>query len=231
MDRAAGGPSPGSTRPRAQAAGTAALGARIREERQRRGMSLRELARRAGLSPSLVSQIETGKSEPSVSSLAAISTEIGISLNELVFEEDWTVPSDDAPRRPSRKGSGRAPGVTQEEGNRRTIHLDSNVTWQRLTAEPDHDVDFLHVTYDVGGASAPLGTLMRHPGKEYGFVISGRLGVTVGFEDYELGPGGSISFDSTVPHRLWNAGDEPVRAVWTVVGRRSAADAHAVELD
>lgn len=53
---------------------------------------------------------------------------------------------------------------------------------------------------------------MRHLGKEDGLVISGRLGVTVGFDHYEIGPGGSISFDSTVPQRLWNAGDEQVRA-------------------
>ena len=51
-------------------------------------------------------------------------------------------------------------------------------------------------------------------------MLRGRLGVTVGFEDYELGPGDSISFDSTVPHRLHNEGDETVEAVWVVLGRQ-----------
>ena len=208
----------------------AEVGMRIRRERERRGLSLRELARRAGLSPSLVSQIETGKSQPSVSSLAAIVGEIGLSLNELVFGEEPQAPPAAAQSQPHSTGPAPLPGLSQAEGARRTIHLDSRVTWERLTAEPDHEVDFLFVTYNVGGASTAAGTLMRHQGKEYGFVISGRLGVTVGFDHYELGPGGSISFDSTVPHRLWNAGDEPVRAVWTVVGRRAAADAHVVEL-
>jgi mannose-6-phosphate isomerase-like protein (cupin superfamily) len=50
-------------------------------------------------------------------------------------------------------------------------------------------------------------------------VISGRLHITLGFCEHELGPGDSISFDSAQPHRLANAGDEPVRAIWVVVGR------------
>jgi quercetin dioxygenase-like cupin family protein len=43
--------------------------------------------------------------------------------------------------------------------------------------------------------------------------------VQVGFEVYELGPGGSIAFDSSSPHRLSAVGDEPVHAVWVVIGR------------
>ena len=57
--------------------------------------------------------------------------------------------------------------------------------------------------------------------REYGYVTSGTLGVQVGFEQYELGPGGSIAFDSSSPHRLWTIGDEPVHAVWVVIGREA----------
>jgi mannose-6-phosphate isomerase-like protein (cupin superfamily) len=60
---------------------------------------------------------------------------------------------------------------------------------------------------------------MRHSGTEYGLVLSGRLGATVGEDSYELGPGDSIAFDSTTPHRIWTTGEEPATAVWTVVGR------------
>ena len=42
----------------------------------------------------------------------------------------------------------------------------------------------------------------------------------IGFETYELGPGDSISFESTMPHRLFTLGDEPAEAIWFVVGRR-----------
>ena len=52
-------------------------------------------------------------------------------------------------------------------------------------------------------------------------MISGRLGVQIGFDRYELGPGDSISFDASSPHRLWTIGDRPAEAIWVVVGRQS----------
>ena len=62
---------------------------------------------------------------------------------------------------------------------------------------------------------------MRHGGKEYGYVTRGRLGVRIGFDEYELRPGMAISFDSSSPHRLWAIGDEPAEAIWVVVGRQN----------
>ena len=73
--------------------------------------------------------------------------------------------------------------------------------------------------YDVGGSSAGDDVMMRHPGREYGYILSGQLGVQLGFEQHKLGPGDSIGFDSTTPHRLWNLGSEPVHGIWFVVGR------------
>jgi len=84
----------------------------------------------------------------------------------------------------------------------------------------------------VGGASSRPGTHMRHMGREYGLVLSGRLRVTIGFdeEEHELGPGDSIAFESSRPHRLENAGNEPVEAIWFVVGR-SQSDVRKLALD
>jgi mannose-6-phosphate isomerase-like protein (cupin superfamily) len=62
---------------------------------------------------------------------------------------------------------------------------------------------------------------MRHNGTEYGYILSGRHQVTIGFETYEIGPGDSIAFDCTQPHRFATVGDETVEAVWFVVGRRA----------
>src|SRR5581483_10456782 len=59
------------------------VGRRLRARREEHGLSLRELARRLGISPSAISQIETGKSRPSVSTLYAIVSELGMSLDEL----------------------------------------------------------------------------------------------------------------------------------------------------
>lgn len=174
---------------------------------------------------------------PSVSTLNAIVSELDLSANEIVFESREGRKASDGESRPK---TGRAQAralprvaaldhlvadagassVVQRSHNRRAIRLDSGVVWERLTSAPDHGVDFLYVVYPPGAESTPATALMRHNGREYGFVLSGRLLVSIQFEDYELGPGDSIAFDSTRPHRLATVGDEPVEAVWVVVGRR-----------
>jgi quercetin dioxygenase-like cupin family protein len=58
---------------------------------------------------------------------------------------------------------------------------------------------------------------MRHPGSEYGFLLSGELVLTLGFEDMTLRPGDAVSFDSTTPHRYRNDGTEPAIGVWYVI--------------
>ena len=187
-----------------------ALGARIRSERERAGLSGRELARRVSLSHSLISQIERGHITPSVATLWSITRALSLSVADLFS---------DAEERDSSAGRGRtAPGPVQPHETRAILGLEGGVRWERLTSTCDDEVDFIQIVYPVGGASCDEDALSRHAGKEYGYVISGRLGVKVGFEMFELGPDDSISFDATVPHRLWTIGDEPVRAIWTVVG-------------
>jgi transcriptional regulator with XRE-family HTH domain len=201
--------------------GPETVGSRLRAERERQHISLRELARRLDVSASLISQVELGRATPSVGTLYAIVSELGISLDELF---DRAPGGDGAGRveslhsaRGVRSFAGGEPMVRHDE--RKAIQLDSGVRWERLTSVNEDGVDFLFVVYDVGGASCAEDSLMRHAGREYGHVIEGRLGVTVGFETYELGPGDSISFNSTTPHRLFNAGDVPARGIWFVVGR------------
>ena len=193
------------------------LGSRLREERERARISQRELARRLGVSASLISQIESGQSKPSVSTLYAIVTELDVSLDDVFRVHDDELSIATAVGAESDSAVVARPVVHPTE--RHVVELDSGVIWERLTSHEHEDVDFLHVIYDVGGSSASDERLMRHPGREYGYVRSGRLGVQLGFERHELGPGDSIAFDSTTPHRLWNLGDEAVHGIWFVVGR------------
>jgi transcriptional regulator with XRE-family HTH domain/quercetin dioxygenase-like cupin family protein len=188
------------------------IGGRLREERERRGISLRELARRVGVSPSLVSQIELDRVNPSVSTLWAIVTELGMTMSD-VFGEAAPEPTQVAP------SAGDEDGIVARPDTRRVINLASGVRWERLTPHSDPDVEFLYVVYPVGAESSPEDALVTHGGREYGYVTSGTLGVRVGFDEYELGPGASIVFDSSSPHRLWAIGDEPVHAIWVVIGR------------
>jgi transcriptional regulator with XRE-family HTH domain len=191
------------------------IGDRLREERVKAGISQRELARRLGLSASMISQLESGLSKPSVGTLYAIVTELNLSLDRVIRGEDFAEVGHQGPAtdRPI------SPLVHPEE--RQVIDLASGVRWEELSSSPEAGVDFLHAIYEVGGASTPDDSLMRHHGREYGYVMTGTLGIQIGFQEYELNPGDAIAFDSTRPHRLWNKGDEPVHAIWFVVGRDS----------
>jgi len=194
------------------------VGGRLRQERERRGISLRELARRVGVSPSLVSQIELDRVNPSVSTLYALVTELGMTMSD-VFVDDGSAASLVVRERRN------ADGLVAVPDTRSVINLASGVRWERLTPQSDPDVEFLYVVYPVGAESCPEDALVTHGGREYGYVESGTLGVRVGFDAYELGPGASIAFDSSSPHRLWTIGSDPVHAVWVVIGR--AADPRA----
>jgi transcriptional regulator with XRE-family HTH domain len=189
------------------------VGSRLREQRERLGLTLRELARRVGVSPSLVSQIELDRVNPSVGTLYALVTALGMTMSD-VFG--------DPPRmEPVVRWLGGSDGLAKRPETRPAINLASGVRWERLTRDADRDVEFLYVVYSVGSESCPEDALMTHGGKEYGYVISGTLGVRVGFDEDQLRPGDSIDFDSSSPHRLWAIGDEPVYAIWVVIGRQA----------
>lgn len=212
------------------------LGRRLREEREKRGVTVRGLARDVGVSASMVSQIETGKSQPSVSTLYAITTALGITVEELF------TPSLDSGGRPAPRAGAELPeavagvpepvpvvgpgslrglrlGPLVRPEQRRVLQLDSGVTWELLGDLPQHTVDFLLVTYQPGGTSSSRGGLMRHPGSEYGHLLSGELVLTLGFEELHLRPGDSICFDSTTPHSYRNEGTAPAVGVWFVIER------------
>jgi transcriptional regulator with XRE-family HTH domain len=196
------------------------MGERLRQARRARGLSLRRLAEVVGVSPSLISQVETGRAKPSVNTLYALANELGISLDVLLFMD--TQPpvganGTDALMGPTAVSLPHDP--VQRASSRSTIRLGSGVVWERLTTESIRNVDFLHVTYEVGGESSPADAFQRHTGQEWGYVLSGTLTVRIGFDEYVLQPGDAITFDSATPHRLFNAGDVPARAVWFVQGR------------
>jgi transcriptional regulator with XRE-family HTH domain len=197
------------------------MGEHLREARRNRRLSLRDLAQRLGVSPSLISQIETGRANPSVSTLYAIAAELDVSLDELLFNDRRT-PARSGPvptRSEPTEGPAQTASPIQRADDRHQIRLASGVLWERLTTTSEPGVEFLHVTYEVGGASSPEDAYQRHPGHEWGYVLSGTLEVRIGFDQYVLSPGDAISINSTIPHRLANIGDQPVHAIWFVLGR------------
>lgn len=226
----------------AGAAPAAGLGARLRAAREAEGISLRELARRLDVTPSLLSQVERGLAQPSVATLWAVVQELGVSLDALFATDAGTggpevssgpVGSDGpvgagGPAGPGGPDGTGGPGggpIVRRAGERTALDLEGGVRWERLTpaGATDADVVFAFVTYepgrDAGTAHPGERPTARHRGTEYGYLISGRLAVEVGDEAFELGPGDSIVFASETPHRFRAVGEEPTSAVWWNLGR------------
>lgn len=210
------------------------VGSLIRRERQKQGLSLRELARRVRLSASMLSQVENDRTRPSVSTIYAIATELGLSIDALLSESDGgsAAPAGSAGAR-ARRSPATAPALAElacqlvRPGDRRKLELESGVTWELLSDLLPHLVDFMFVTYEPGGSSSSSGKFMRHTGTEFAFLLRGKLKIQVGFAEYVLEPGDALAFDSSEPHLLVNEGTEPAEGVWFVLGRRLTPESHA----
>lgn len=219
----------------------------LRAARKSRGLSLRELARRVGVSASLLSQIENGHSDPSVSTLYALVAELDLSLDALLepspaaadataavpgtaaADTVWASVSgavvavgaeDAAPVESTPERASGGPVVRPRE--RRVLHMDSGVTWERLTRGPS-DVDALLVTYEPGGSSSSTGKLMTHNDIEFAYLFDGELTLQLGFETHVLRAGDSLEFDSAQPHLFYNAGTVAARGIWYVLRKETIA--------
>ena len=214
------------------------VGSLIRRERQRQGLSLRELARRVGVSASMLSQVETDRTRPSVSTIYAIATELGISIDALLSDSDGEAAAVvDGGATAGRRRGPADPSALDELAcqlvrpeDRRKLELESGVTWELLSDLLPHLVDFMFVTYEPGGRSSSSGKLMRHTGTEFAYLLRGKLKIQVGFDEYVLQPGDALAFDSSEPHLLVNEGSEPAEGIWFVLGRRLTAESHAARV-
>jgi transcriptional regulator with XRE-family HTH domain len=185
---------------------------RLRQARVSKDMTLRALAARIGVSPSLISQIETGKVKPSVNTLYALAVELDVSVDEVLFGGVMSAQSQTA--------TDDSPAVcVQRAGGRASVELAPGVLWERLTGASEPGFDFLHLVYTPGSASAPEGTSHRHGGREWGYVMSGTLAVEVAGATHMLDAGDSIAFSSSDVHRLYNPGSVDARAIWFILGR------------
>jgi transcriptional regulator with XRE-family HTH domain/quercetin dioxygenase-like cupin family protein len=205
------------------------LGRRLKDVRVRAGLTLRELARQAEVSPSLISQIENGKSQPSVATLYTFSRLLNVSVDELFDDRDGTAPInggvldgrlDPDPTNAWQPSEYYNRVSVVHPTHRPHLTMAEGVTWERLAATPEHGVNFMKISYAPGAASTEDGDLITHDGYEYGYVLAGEVAVTVGEEVFLLHVGESLGFDSSIPHVLRNPGTVTFEGIWFVHGQR-----------
>lgn len=193
---------------------TAELGDRIRAARTAQGLSLRATAAQAEISPSLLSQVETGKVQPSVSTLYAIVSCLGLSLDEVLGNHP---PEEAAPAPRLREHP------VQSLADAPEIVMQNGVTWRSLAVGGDEGLDAVLATYEPGAASSLDETHMRHIGVEHGYIVRGELTLKLDFDTYVLRAGDSLCFDAQRPHYYFNNTDEVAEGVWYIIGSRRAA--------
>ena len=205
------------------------LGSRLKEIRLKTGLSLREIARQLDVSPSFVSQIENGKSQPSVSTLYAMAKLLSVPVDVLFqgsgdpvvnsqknYDLEITRNFFDHPT--DAWDSSRARISSVNSANRSVIMMDSGVRWERLAATAEESVNFMEIVYEPGAETNKSGDLIFHDGFEYGYALEGELEVTIGDLVLQLSTGHSIGFDSSIPHRFRNVGTTTFRGIWFVHG-------------
>lgn len=171
------------------------LGQRLRELRERTGISVRTLASRASFSPSFISQVELGQASPSVASLERIAAALDVTLSELFSEA-----------RP------REAAVMRVDDRQRLISA-----WSRAEIEPlgpsggASRLEPVMITIAPGGHSGKYAH--GHPGEEFAIVFEGEVTLTLGDKTHLLQQGDAVTFRSEAPRQWENTGLKPVRLV------------------
>ena len=174
------------------------IGSRLRATRVGRRLSQRELARKAGVTNGLISQIEQNSSSPSVSSLKRILDAIPMSLSEF-FADDG-----DAQQIFFRAAELRE--LNPEKIFHMAPDAGKDVSLRQVGSGMSRSIQMLHERYAPGADTGA--ELYAHESEEAGIVVSGQIELTVGNQTETLGPGDAYIFDSTQPHRFRNTGDE-----------------------
>lgn len=163
------------------------IGRRIRSIRTLRGLSSSELARAAGVSRGLISQIELDRANPSIDTLRKVAAALDSPI--AAFFDDEKPQS----------------GVVVRGSERKTLHVPrSGLTYELLTPDLNRQIEFIRIELapGQGGSRTPFG----HPGEEAALVLEGRVHVWIADEEYVLDAGDSISLNSGLPHRVANLG-------------------------
>jgi transcriptional regulator with XRE-family HTH domain len=168
------------------------VGARMREIRAMRKLSLRELAEMSGLNINTLSMIENEHTSPSISTLQQIAQSLKVPITKF-FETN---------------GKGKEL-VHQKQGQRPRVAFEHSTIEDLAAGMPRFSAEPLIVTIEPGADSGK--NPIVHTGREFVYGIEGHITYTVKKQDYELGPGDSLAFEAYLPHQWKNTTKTPAR--------------------
>lgn len=173
------------------------LGAKVRQFRVMRNMSLRELAAEAGMTPSMVSQIENNGANPSINTLKSLAEVLRVPLFKFFQEEGQEE------KRIVRSGNYKIIGRPDEE-----------VVYQLLTPDVSGMIEFCSMTLPPHQASAKTET--EHAGEEAAYVAAGHVRIYMEGKSYELWKGDCVRIPPLCPHRWENAWEEEAQVIFAI---------------
>jgi transcriptional regulator with XRE-family HTH domain len=174
------------------------LGSIIRKARLERRMVLQDLADKAELSISFLSQVERDLLSPSVSALKRIADVLDIPAGSLMFGAE------------TRKG-GVGIGLVRGHSRKRVVFPDSRIEYEMLTPDLRRRMSVLWLKAPPHAESGPV---FSHNGEDAVIVLKGRLEVEIGGVWHELSKGDSLYFDSELPHRWRNSSSSVAEVIW-----------------
>lgn len=176
------------------------LGEKIRQKRNDRGMSMKELSDTTGLSTGFISQVERDLTEPSITSLRKISEALDVALFHFFVDEE-------SESRVVRKNS------------RHEIRFpESQIVYELLSPDLNRQMETIMGTLKPGGATST--EPMTHPGEEVVHVIEGEMSIEIGKDAYTLYEGDTIYYYGTIPHIIKNSGNKKMRFLSTITPPR-----------
>lgn len=177
------------------------LGARLKEIREQRGLTQRDLAKQGGVPHGIISMIERNQSNPSVTTLRKILEGIDMTMGEF-FE----------PRIPEARlqsvffTPSELVDLTHQLGKAEGRRPTRLVSIRQVGDARRYGLQILHETYEPG---ADCDMRLKHPVSTGGFVVSGEIELTVGNQKRVLKAGDSFLLDGLIPHRFRNVSDRP----------------------
>jgi transcriptional regulator with XRE-family HTH domain/mannose-6-phosphate isomerase-like protein (cupin superfamily) len=167
---------------------------RIKRLRMQAGRSLREQARRTGIAPSALSQLENQRGGLSLERLQRVAADFGLHVTDLLSDPNGRVhPNGEPPVELFRDCVASASGLTRGEG----------AWYQLIGAGHGHQLQPYLISFTPGGGYD--GDLMAHPGEEFSYVVLGTVDVLIGDASHRLRSGDGIRFRADQPHGFRNA--------------------------